>query len=78
MQVCFKIVRMTVIRNRTKREISTNDELGLLQMILELDTKRCANENVGPLRGWIVRSHLDGRVKRSIRCEGVKTFPKQA
>ena len=35
-------------------------------MILEPNTERCANENVGPSRGRIVRSHIVG--------EGNETF----
>ena len=46
----LKIVRLTTIRNVSKRTISTSCELGLLQMILELDNERCASENVGPLK----------------------------
>ena len=47
--------------------------LGLLQIVLELDNGRCANEDVGPLRGWIVRSHIDGREEQSIPYMGVET-----
>ena len=35
-------------RNEPKRTISTSGGLGLLQMILELDTKQCVNEDAGP------------------------------
>ena len=34
--------------NGRKRIISSNGRLGLFQMVLELDTERCINENVGP------------------------------
>ena len=36
------------IRNEPKRTISTNCGLGLLQMISEIDIRRCANEDAGP------------------------------
>ena len=38
------------IRNGQERTISANSGLGLLQMVLELDTERGANEDVGLLR----------------------------
>ena len=44
--------------NGLKRIISISGSLGLLQMILELDTGRCANEDTGFLRRWIERSHV--------------------
>ena len=47
----FKTVRLTAIRNRPKRTISTSSELELLQMVSEPDTERCANEDAGPRRG---------------------------
>ena len=48
---CCKNVRLTMIRNGLKRTISINGELELLQMVLEPDTERCVNEDVGPPRG---------------------------
>ena len=42
------------IRNGLKRIISTNSVFGLLQMVLESDTERCANEDIGPQGGWVV------------------------
>ena len=42
---------LKTLRESPKRIISTSDGLGLLQMVLESDTERCANEDVGPRRG---------------------------
>ena len=60
-------MRLTAIRNEPKRIISASGELGLLQMILELDTERCASE--------------DARSPKRVDCEipprlesGTKTF----
>ena len=36
-----------MICNASKRTISTNGGLGLLQMILESDTGQCVSENAG-------------------------------
>ena len=68
----FKTVRLMVIRNGSKRTIFANDELGLLQMVLELDIGRYANEDVGLPRGWIVRSHISWRRERNIPYKGVE------
>ena len=35
------------ICNGLKRTVSANDGLGLLQMVLDPDTKRCASEDAG-------------------------------
>ena len=35
--------------------------LELLQLVLELDIEQCASEDVGPQKGWIVRSHVTWR-----------------
>ena len=48
---CFKIVRLTAIRNGSKRAISSSGGLGLLQMVSELDTESCANEDARPQGG---------------------------
>ena len=40
-------------------------------MILELVIGRCASEDPGPAREWIVRSHIGWRGERSI--PGVET-----
>ena len=45
-------------RNRPKWTISTSSGFGLLQMVLEPDTKRCANVDIGPQKGWIVKSYI--------------------
>ena len=47
----FKTVSLTVIRNGPKRTIFASNELRLFQMVLELDTGWCANEDAGPSRG---------------------------
>ena len=39
-------------RKSPKRTISTSSELGLLQIVLEQDTGRCANEEAEPQREW--------------------------
>ena len=67
-------------RASSKRTISTGGGLGLLQMVSEPDTGRCASEETEPQRGWtrggvrartpgpeggwIGRSHTDWRRKR--------------
>ena len=40
----FRIVRLTTIRNGSKQTISTS---GVLQMILEPNTRQCVNEDFG-------------------------------
>ena len=50
-----------MICNGSKRTISASGGLGLLQMVLELNTRRCVNENVELVRGWIVKSHIGWR-----------------
>ena len=49
--MCFKIVRPMTIRNELKWTISASGGLGLLQMVSELDIRRCVNEDVGPMSG---------------------------
>ena len=39
-------------RESPKKTIFASGGLGLLQMVLEPNTKRCANEEVEPRRGW--------------------------
>ena len=58
-----------------KRIIFASSGLGLLQMVLESGIERCANEDVGSLRGWIVRSHISWRGERNIPYKGVETSP---
>ena len=50
-QTHFKPMRLTAIHNGPKRIISVSGGLGLLQMVLEPDIKRCVNEDVGPQGG---------------------------
>ena len=40
----LKTLRGNLERESTKRTISANGELGPLQMVSELDTRRCASE----------------------------------
>ena len=49
--MCFKTVRLKMMRNGPKRTISTSDDLGLLQMVSELDTEQRASEDTWPPRG---------------------------
>ena len=64
-----------MICNGSKRTISASGGLGTLQMVSEPDTGRCANEDTGLSRGWIVRSHIGWRRERSILYKGVETSP---
>ena len=64
----FKTVRLTAIRNGSKRTISNSGGFGLLQMVLEPDTERCASEDAGPQGRWIVRSYIGWR--REQNCNG--------
>ena len=41
--MCFKIVKLTTIRNGPKRTISTCGGFRLLQMVLEPDTEQCTS-----------------------------------
>ena len=61
----FKTVRLTAIRNGPKWTISASIGLGLLQMVSELDTGRCASEDAGPLRG--VDCEIPHRLERGTR-----------
>ena len=71
----FKTMRLTTIHNGPKRTISTSGGFELLQMVSEPNTGRCASVDVGPPRGWIVRSHVGWRGERSISYKGVETSP---
>ena len=55
-------MRLTTICNEPKRTISVGNGIGLLQMVLELDTGQCASEDVGPSRG--VDCEIPRRLKR--------------
>ena len=50
---CFKIVRLMAIRNGLKWIIFTSSGLGLLPMVLEPNTGRCASEDTGPQGGGL-------------------------
>ena len=54
-------------------DISISSGLGLLQMVLESDIRRCAREDPGSPRGWIVRSYVGCREERNIPYKGVET-----
>ena len=71
----FKIVSLTAICNGPKRIISFSCGPGLLQMVSKPDTGRCASEDAGPPRGWIVRSHVGCRGERNIPYKDVETSP---
>ena len=43
-----------MIRNGPKWIISTNGEVGLLQMVLESITEQCASEDVGSYEGGLL------------------------
>ena len=62
------------MRNGPKWTISASGRLGLLQMVSEPDTIQCANEDAGPLKGWIVRSHIGWREEQTIPYKGAGTF----
>ena len=61
----FKTVRLTAIRNGPKRIISVSGRLWLLQMVLELGSKQCAREDVGPPRG--VDCEISYRLERGTK-----------
>ena len=66
---CFK---MCLVMQRT---MSASGRFELLQMLLELETERCARKDAGFQVGWIVRSHIDWRGERSKHCKGVVASP---
>ena len=69
------IVRLTVICNGLKWIISTSSGLGLMQMVSEPVTERCASVDTEPSTGWIVRSLIGWRGERNIPYKGVETSP---
>jgi len=48
----FKNLEGKFRKKISKRTIYTSGGLELLQLVLELDTRRCASEDVKPRRGW--------------------------
>ena len=62
------------IHNGPKQTISANGGFGLLQMVSDSGTERCAMEDTGSPRGWIVRSHIGWRGERNIPYKGVETL----
>ena len=49
--MCFKTMKLIVIRNGPKRTIFVSGELELLQMVLEPYTGRCASKDVETSKG---------------------------
>ena len=66
---------MTAIRNGSKRTISANGGLGLLQMVSEPDIGRCASEDAGPPKK--VDYEIPHRLERGTKhpYKGVETSP---
>ena len=52
MQTCFKTTRLMAVRNGPKRTIFASGELGLLQMVSNEDTGRCASEKAELCKRW--------------------------
>ena len=73
--MCFKTVKLMAICNGPKGTIFTNAEFGWLQMVSEISIKRCASEDAGPCRWWIMRSHVGWRGEQNISYKGVETSP---
>ena len=74
--MCFRNLEGKPERKSPKKTISANGGPGLLQIVSEAGTKRCASEEVEPQkgvntrrcvgkdiepRGWIGESHIDRR-----------------
>ena len=57
-----------VIRHGPRRIIFVSCGFGMLQMVLEPDTERCGNKDVGTLRGvdFEIPRQLEGGTKRSL------------
>ena len=62
----FKNLERKPERESLKRTISASGGLGWLQIVSELDTKRCASKDAGPEGGWIVRLHIGWGGERNI------------
>ena len=57
----FKNLEGKLERESPKRTVFASGGLGLLQMVLEPDTRQCASKDVEPRRGWTGESHIDWR-----------------
>ena len=78
---------LKTLRGSPKRTISASGELELLQMVLELDTGRCAIQGLswtqggvptrmlGPEVRWILRSHIDWGGEQNIFYKVEETSP---
>ena len=64
-QTRFRTLKVKPERKRPKRTIFVNGGLGLLQMVSEPNTRRCASENAGPPRG--VNCEVSHRLKRGTK-----------
>ena len=53
----------------------SSNGIGVLQMALELGFERCASEDIGPQREWIVRSHIGWRGEQNIPYKSTNTSP---
>ena len=66
---------LKTLRGNPKRIISASGVLGLIQMLSELDTRRCASEDAGLEGRWIVRSHICWGGERNIFYKDVEISP---
>ena len=57
--------RLSGPKKRKKKTISTRGGFGRLQMVLEPDTERCANKDLGPPRG--VDCEIPHRLERGMK-----------
>ena len=64
-----------MIRNKPKRTTSASGGLGRLQLVLESGAGRNVSEDVRPLRGEIVRSHISWRIEQNTSFKGVEISP---
>ena len=63
------------MRNGPKRTISTSGGHELLQIVSESDIGRCASEDAGLRKGWIVRPRISWKGEQNIPYKGVETSP---
>ena len=68
-------MRLTAIRNELKRRISVSGELGLLQIVSELNLGNVLTRTLGPKGVWIVRSYIGWKGERSIPYKGCEILP---